>query len=123
VQHLPTSPLRGKRPPTGSKCYIAGPMSQFADQNFNYDAFNACAAELRAMGYGVTNPAENFEGKQDLSWETYLREGIRQVTLVDFVVLLPGWEFSSGANIEVQVAKALRLPLLECGTLEPITTP
>lgn len=91
--------------------------------NFNYDAFHDCAAALRELGYVVVNPAENFEGRQDLEWDTYLREGIRQVTEVNFLVMLPGWEFSKGANIEVTVARALKMPLLDCGTLEPIWTP
>ncbi len=109
------------RPPTGAKCYIAGPMTGQA--NFNYDAFNTCAAELREAGYEVINPAENFGGRQDLTWETYLREGVRQVTLVDFIVVLPGWEFSKGANLEVHIARTLKIPIVNCGTLEPIWVP
>lgn len=90
---------------------------------YNYNAFNGCATGLRELGYIVVNPAENFDGRQDLEWTTYLRLGIKQVCDVDFVVLLPGWEFSKGANIEVAVARALRIPLLDCGTLDLIWTP
>lgn len=36
--------------------YLAGPMACFED--FNFPAFNKMAAELRARGYVVENPAE-----------------------------------------------------------------
>ena len=38
------------------KVYLAGPMAGYKDHNF--PAFNAKAAELRALGHEVFNPAE-----------------------------------------------------------------
>ena len=40
-----------------TRVYIAGPMTGLPD--FNYPAFNAAAAKLRALGLEVLNPAEN----------------------------------------------------------------
>jgi hypothetical protein len=40
-----------------SRVYLAGPMTGLPE--FNYPAFNAEAARLRALGYQVENPAEN----------------------------------------------------------------
>lgn len=94
------SPLRGKRPPSGSRAYISG-VGDYAD----------CAAHLVTLGYNVDPPASD------------LRASIRAVLDADFVVLLPSWQFHSPSNVAVQVAKALRLPLLDCGTLDMIWQP
>ena len=40
--------------------YISGAMTGLPDNN--YPAFHAKATELRAKGYIVRNPAENFDG-------------------------------------------------------------
>ncbi|MCY1527250.1 hypothetical protein D9M68_623110 [compost metagenome] len=47
------------------RIYLAGPMTGLPE--FNYPAFHAEAARLRALGYQVENPAENQA--QDLSTE------------------------------------------------------
>jgi len=89
--------------------YIAGPMSGIED--FNYPAFKAAAEYLRFNDYEVVNPAENFGGRQDLSWETYLRAALAQVMHSDGVVLLQGWEASEGVRVELEVARALGIPI------------
>lgn len=91
--------------------YIAGPMSGLQDSN--YPAFNAAAEKLRAMGYEVSNPAENPEPPCK-SWKAYMRMAIAQVARADAVVLLPGWEQSRGARLENHIASELglaRMPL------------
>lgn len=90
--------------------YIAGPMSGLPDNN--YPAFDAAARHLRAMGYRVENPAENPEPPCK-SWQGYMRMALRQVTLVDAVVLLPGWEKSAGANLERDTALRLGLRVMQ----------
>lgn len=87
--------------------YVCGPMSGIKD--FNHPAFNAKAAELRAAGEDVINPAEfDAEIGPDQSWDTYLR---RDLVLLaekcDKIVLLPGWENSKGACLEWTVGRAL----------------
>lgn len=53
-----------------NRIYIAGPMTGLPGLNF--DAFNAKAAELRARGWHVENPAEH--GIQEgATWSDYLR--------------------------------------------------
>lgn len=84
------------------RVYIAGKMTGV--ENFNYPAFNKAAAELRAMGYEVENPAENPEQP---SWEGYLKQAIRQMLTCDAVALLPDWMDSKGARIEFDLAKQL----------------
>lgn len=88
------------------KLYISGPMSNLPESN--YPAFNAAAAQLRAMGHVVENPAENPIPVCG-TWQGYMRMALVQLARVDGVVLLPGWTRSKGARIECQVAVGLGL--------------
>lgn len=95
------------------KVYIAGPMTGRPDWNF--PAFNEAAARLRSEGLEVINPAENFNGKTDLPYEAYIRKALSQIIDKDTgeVCVLPGWESSIGASLEVAVAGILGLPVTE----------
>lgn len=88
--------------------YISGPMSGLPEHNF--PAFNAQAARLRALGYSVINPAEiNSDGKD--SWHQCLRNDLKARCDCDALVL-PGWEKSQGAHLELHVAHRLGLGIL-----------
>lgn len=97
-----------------TRVYIAGPMTGLPD--FNYPAFHAAAADLRAAGKDVVNPAE-LHGPEDSggdqSWEWYLRAALVAMLGCDEIVLLPGWETSRGARLERYVAEALGMPVTE----------
>lgn len=90
------------------KIYISGPMTGL--QELNFPAFHEAAAELRAAGCQVINPAEHDEqlGKQ---WHEYLRNDIRLLMDCTHVVLLPGWENSKGARLEVHIARELGMTI------------
>lgn len=90
------------------KVYIAGPMSGLPD--FNYPAFFKAAERLRAAGYEVENPAEN-KPEGTASWQAYMRMSLVQISRVDGIALLPGWQESKGASLEVHIAEALGLTL------------
>jgi Domain of unknown function (DUF4406) len=94
--------------------YISGPMQGVP--NFNYPLFNCVAKQIameqepspaaklpRGREYVVhpINPAQNFEGKTDLSREVYLELALRQVDGAQAILLLPGWEKSPGARLEL----------------------
>jgi hypothetical protein len=96
------------------RVYIAGPMSGLPE--LNYPAFHAKAAELRALGYHVENPAENPE-PACRSWLGYMRLAVAQIAACDAVYLLPGWSKSRGACIEHQLAAGLGLEFLEESSL------
>lgn len=81
------------------RLYLSGPMTGI--ENYNYPALNAAAANLRAQGFHVQNPAEN--PARD-TWEEYMRMAIRQMLICDAVVVLAGWKNSKGATEEVRVA-------------------
>lgn len=86
--------------------YLCGPMTGYPD--FNRPAFYAAAEHLQAAGFHVVNPADLDE---DWEWPDYMRVGIERVLSVAGVAVLPGWEASRGAALEVAVAHALDLPV------------
>jgi len=88
------------------KIYIAGPMTGLPDNN--YPAFHAAAAELRAQGHMVANPAEN-EAPSCGTWLGYMRLALAQLIQCDAVHMLPGWSRSRGAMVEFTLAKELGL--------------
>lgn len=78
---------------------------------FNYPAFNAAAAKLRAMGHTVHNPAENPVPACG-TWQGYMRMALAQLVKCDCVVLLPGWADSKGALIERKLAQVLHIEVV-----------
>lgn len=96
------------------RVYLAGPMTGMP--GFNYPAFNAKAAELRARGWHVENPAEN-PAPPCGSWKGYMRMSIWQLTTCEAIYLLPGWASSQGAAMEYSIAQALGLEVIEAVTL------
>lgn len=88
------------------RIYIAGPMTGLPD--FNYPAFNAAAATLRAKGHEVMNPAENPVPACG-TWRGYMRMALAQLVQCECIVLLPGWSDSRGALIERWLAQVLQM--------------
>ena len=90
------------------RIYLAGPMTGIPE--FNYPAFHAEAARLRALGYHVENPAENPDPACK-SWAGYMRMALAQLVTCDAIYLLKGWENSKGARIERALATELNIQL------------
>lgn len=105
--------------------YVAGPMTGIED--FNFPAFNAAAERLRANGYEPINPADNDDGDPEIAanagrpWEDYMRKDIADLIEADAIAVLPGWERSRGASLEVHIAQALGMPILDAETLLPFS--
>jgi hypothetical protein len=102
--------------------YVCGPMRGIA--KFNFPTFDSVAEDLRRVGHQVSNPADHdretypgitrwdgfeagdiskcpqFDLAQAMRWD------LEQVLKADAIVLLPGWEKSRGAAIEIVMAKA-----------------
>lgn len=94
--------------PKPKTVYLSGPMTGLPDLNF--PAFHAAAADLRARGVHVINPAEINPDSQ-MSWEACMRADIRALCDCDVLVLLPGWEKSKGAHLELHIAHRLGLSI------------
>jgi hypothetical protein len=95
------------------KLYLAGPMRGY-DQ-YNFPAFIEAAARPRAEGHEVWSPAERdmeedgFDPARDKhkSMAHYMEHDLPAVCRADAVALLPGWEKSHGACLEVVVAYSI----------------
>jgi hypothetical protein len=77
---------------------------------YNYPLFREVEEQLQAFcleGDRVINPARNFDGERGRPRAEYLALDIQHVISSDVIVLLPGWENSEGAKLEVSVARAL----------------
>lgn len=89
--------------------YLSGPMTGLP--NFNYAAFNIAAKILRHRNFDLINPAENFDGRDDLPREDYMRQDIKHLLECDAIILINGWEKSRGAKLELEVARQLGLEI------------
>jgi hypothetical protein len=105
------------------KIYIAGPMSGYEDWNF--PAFFEAEEQLKELGHETLNPATNDGANLETAiqnaisardngatWSSYMRRDLSNLVLSDSLCLLPNWQSSKGALLEVQVAEALGIPLL-----------
>ena len=105
--------------------YVAGPMSEFQDTDWNFRAFARATLYLRSLGHTVINPAEvdaavwGFNGLTDRSLPALMTR-IR-VLAIDLGILLPtcdaiyllkGWSRSSGACAEVAAAMTYGLEIV-----------
>jgi len=110
------------------KVYIAGPMRGYPE--FNFPAFFDAEDDLMATtpyhkSITIVNPARhdedcgidvtNMHGDEDLSEQGFslkdaLSWDLQQVLTSDYLVLLKGWEKSTGALLEVRTAMAVGIP-------------
>jgi hypothetical protein len=82
-------------------------MSGIEDNNF--PEFHRWAAALRSTGYEVVSPAEIQEAS---TWELCLRADLRELCTCDGIALMPGWENSKGAQLELHVAHRLGMAVM-----------
>lgn len=98
--------------------YISGPITG----NDNYKAqFAAAQAQLEAKGWTVINPAE-LDAAIPLGimeHREYIQIDLALLRKADCLVLLDGWEESSGANTELSQALATGIYVM---TLEEATS-
>jgi hypothetical protein len=115
-----------------SKFYLAGPMSGLPRSNF--EMFDHVAAVLRSRGHEVISPADLDRGLgidpddpstlEGIDWAEVMRMDLKHVLDCDGIVLLPGWEKSSGARLERTVAESTgRMIWVWEDTLIAFTTP
>lgn len=116
--------------------YLAGPMTGYPQ--FNFPAFDAAAARLRALGRDVISPAElddpevrrrslgSTHGREvgyGAEYQDYLARDIAIINRDDIEVIwvIDGWEKSRGARIETFVHYGLNhKPILYADTERPV---
>jgi nucleoside 2-deoxyribosyltransferase len=96
--------------------YLSGPMSGISD--YNFPEFERIANQLRGQGYEVISPAEIEQPVK--TWAACMRNDIPELMKADTLALLRSWESSSGAGLEIAIAVALHMPIVDAYTLEPI---
>lgn len=114
--------------------YLAGPMTGIP--KFNFPTFDRVAKKYRNHGFDVFNPADHDRkllGKDSkwvpeakdsegpwMRWAIPGAPSLREMLGADlawiakeanYIVMLPGWENSKGANAEWALAKALGLKI------------
>jgi hypothetical protein len=105
------------------KVYIAGPMTGLPE--FNFPAFHKAAAEWRAAGWEVLNPAESFDGATNLEYKEYVEHDMRLLRSCQAIAMLPGWDGKGarGSVWEREVAKLLGLRVYDAENPPPPFTP
>jgi hypothetical protein len=115
---LSASAGSGRAQGSWESIYLAGPMSGLPDHNV--PAFDSAAAQLRERGFFVVSPPEitranpqpgiRSDGSIDeAAYRELVRLDLRGLLGCSAVAVLPGWEKSKGARLEVSVAKAIGL--------------
>jgi hypothetical protein len=87
-------------------------------EELNFPAFHSAASNLRSKGYEVISPAEIEQPIKD--WESCMRRDIREMMFAHKVAVLPGWQKSKGARIEVNLALELGMDIVDVRTLQPV---
>jgi hypothetical protein len=94
--------------------YISGPITGY--ENHNARRFNLTAGHARNKGYSVVNPIEldkKIKPDDAWRWEDYLKRDLGEMCMhCNCIVLLPNWEKSRGAVLEVFVAWILQLDII-----------
>ena len=94
------------------KVYLSGKMRGLPE--FNYPMFNLYAAKLRLQ---VTSPAE-LDNAEDLKWVDCMKRDIRLLLDLDAIAMIPGWENSLGAKLELLISFFMGLDIMKADTLE-----
>ena len=95
------------------KLLLVGPMTGLP--NYNREAFARAKKFFEIQGFTVINPGEPDPSLKDSDWSGYMRRSMENLLRVQVIGLLPGWEESVGARLEVDVANALDIPILASG--------
>lgn len=115
------------------KVYISGPMTGI--ENLNKFEFKKYEEKFKNLNFEVINPHNLFSKDEvklmdDLLKEKkitfeehhsfFMKRDIKEMMNCDFLTVLNGWEKSKGANIEVYIARNLKMPIVDSVTLKEL---
>lgn len=102
------------------RLYLSGGIKNVSNYS---DIFNEYHRKLLRAGFDVLDPRhipgcylQDCGGslKDDLSykhtWECYLKHDIAEFIFSDGIAMIPGWETSEGATLELDLMRRLHLP-------------
>lgn len=108
--------------------YIAGRYSGLTEEEIqaNIRAAERVAMAMARRGYFPVCPHKNSENFHTLLPEVpveFWYEGdLRLLRICDVMVLVPGWECSTGVQREIEEARRLGIPCIEFAILPEILT-
>src|ERR1035437_7645838 len=86
--------------------YISGKYSGDIDENIK--VARKYAIKIWELGYTALTPALNsahFEIDCNCKYEDYINGDLIMLDRCDIIFMLPGWQESKGANVEIRFAK------------------
>lgn len=87
------------------RVYISGPISN----NPRYiEDFKAAEDKLRALGYEPVNPCRNTGD----TYKELIDARLKDLMTCDAMYMLPGWQLSAGATLELKYAQTVGMEYL-----------
>lgn len=115
--------------PKYKRVYISGPITGMPNEN--KEAFQKYEDKFRNIGLEPVNPHKLFTEKELIEfekklkndeerWAAFMKKDIAELVNCDLIAVLPGWEKSKGANIEVRIARDLFMPIIDATNLQEL---
>jgi hypothetical protein len=92
------------------KCYIAGKVTGLPEAEYRAK-FRKAEIAVSILGFEPLNPI-TLPHEHDKSWESYMRDAIREMLDCEALYALADWKDSRGARIEVQLAQDLGMQII-----------
>ena len=87
------------------RIYIAGPITNNPDY---VKQFREAEQMLKKKGFRVLNPIHNTGD----SYKELIDKGLAMLMICDAIYMLPGWEESKGATLEIAYAETVGIEII-----------